>query len=299
MKSHITIAVVLGAFASYAAAQTPTTKPSDPAPATATATSPAATAPATAPATQEAVVFGILKNLETAGNKYLTIKADIVDSTFKAGMGLPPEVRTGYVIYQKQTKDKQWAFRIHYETLKQGEGKAIRDLMDYAFMAEKPGSNTGSVLCIAEHANKVLRRIQVAAPGKEIEPMTLGKGPFPLPFGQKAGDVLERFDVTTRPLQPGEPPNTVYLRMVPKPKYKQDVNFVELQMWIDKGLNLPIKLISRDTTKPPLVTTVTFGMDKDGKVKIEFNKDVPQNEFMLERPRDWKLVTTSLEKETQ
>ena len=36
---------------------------------------------------------------------------------------------------------------------------------------------------------------QIVAPGENFDPLKLGEGPFPLPVGQPAGEVLARFEV--------------------------------------------------------------------------------------------------------
>ena len=45
---------------------------------------------------------------------------------------------------------------------------------------------------------------QVAEAGQKVNPFEIGRGPFPLPFGQKTADVLKNFDVSTRPPQAGD-----------------------------------------------------------------------------------------------
>ena len=62
--------------------------------------------------------------------------------------------------------------------------------MDWAF--------DGQFLTEVKHRIKQQTRYQLAAEGQKIEPMRLGKGPFPLPFGQKVEEVVKYFDVTSR-----------------------------------------------------------------------------------------------------
>ena len=66
------------------------------------------------------------------------------------------------------------------------------------------------------HNVRQMVRYEVAAEGEEAKSLTLGEGPLPLPFGQKAKDVLERFEVSTRATTTAEPKGTDYLKMVVK-----------------------------------------------------------------------------------
>lgn len=245
----------------------------------------AASEPASAPA-PDAAALKILDSLEQAGLKHKTIQADI-DYTVVAGSWGDKEIRTGYVLYAKSAPDADASFRIHFNTLRQGEGAKIRELVDYAFTRDEGGTQW---LIIAEHANRKLRRVQVAAEGQNVEPLRIGKGPFPLPFGQKASEVVKYFIVTTRPLEAGEPEKTDYIKLVPKPEYKSEMNFTELQMWVDQGNGLPAKVISRESNKTR--TTVIFS-------KLKTNHAIENSSFSIERPTGWKVEVTPLEKKQQ
>ena len=67
--------------------------------------------------------------------------------------------------------------RIAFETLRQGAGRKIRAKVDYAF--------DGQWFTVAKHRIRQMTRYQVAVKGEHVEPMRLGKGPFPLPFGAR------------------------------------------------------------------------------------------------------------------
>lgn len=252
------------------------------APAPTPATTPSATAaptsrPTSAPAVDKKVL-DILNKLQAAGDKHKTIQADIVYTVTDPKVG-EEETRNGYTFYQKEAASAPAKFRIHFDTLKQGDGARIKEVVDYAF--------NGEDLSIAEHKNKKLRRIQVAAPGQKVEPLKIGKGPFPLPFGQKTDDVINFFGPTTRDLLPNEPKGTVYLKLVPLPEHRKEINFAELQMWIDPATYLPVKLISREASK--VLTTVLFD-------KIQVNKELPAESFRMELPRGWTYEYTPLKK---
>ncbi len=227
------------------------------------------TAPATRPATDPAAMK-ILNDLETAGEKYKTIKANIVFREVDRMLGESKQ-HTGWVAYQKSAGKSPTMFRITFETLKLGNGPVSKSKVDYAF--------DGKFFTVAKHGIKDMMRKQIAAEGEDIQPLKLGTGPFPIPFGQKAADVTRRFEVTTRPSQKTDPKNTRYLKLVPRRKYRKEISFKRAEMWIDTKTQLPVKLVSRDKKK--MITTVTF--DKlQTNVKIDAKKM-----FHIPRPAGW------------
>jgi len=236
------------------------------------ATGPAAPAPPTEAAME------LLKALESAGDKFTAIRADIVYTVFNPTLG-DKETRTGYVLYVAAKGDNPARFRIHFQTRQEGDGPRIKDEMEYAF--------DGKWFNVKDHANKKLQQIQVAAPGEKVEPLRLGKGPFPLPFGQKVDDVLEFFHPVTRDPLPSDPPNTRYLKLTPKPGKSDQVNFTEVEQWMDKETYLPVKLIAKEKNKT--VTTVLFGKREGDKLIIDTKPAIKDSDFTLSRPTGWQL----------
>jgi hypothetical protein len=246
--------------------------------------SPTASAPAVDPR-----VAGLLAKCEAAGDQYKTIRAELVLTAQDKELG-DTEERTGWLAYKKDEEktDKQEAspakFRIHFETLSQGNDSPKKlEPVDYAF--------DGLFLTVEKHKLKEMTRYQVAAEGQKIEPLRLGKGPFPMPFGQKAEDVNKYFVATTRPVRPeaGEPKDTEYLRLVTREEYKKEINFVTLEMWLDPTTHLPVKFISAERGNKK-VTTVTL-------TNTTTNKEVDPKLFDLPKPpSDWNYRVEPLEK---
>ncbi len=256
-------------------------------------TTPAAT-PATTQGSQPAAdpaAKKILDALEAAGGRNKTIRSDLnyevknpsLDST---------ETRTGYVLYQKNDPKDFTRFRVHFDTLQQSDGDQagprILEKKDYAFGPDKDGTQWMS---IKEFANKKLILRQVAPADKIVEPLQIGEGPFPLPFGQKTKDVLKCCDVSTRPAKADDPKGTDYIRLVPKPDYRNKLNFAVMEMWVDRELGLPIKIVSTEHNKT--ATTVIFLIDE--KHKIEINKPMKPDDFKLDRPVGWTVESKPLE----
>jgi hypothetical protein len=228
---------------------------------------PAATA--TAPAVDPAAMK-VLKRLEAAGSKHPNVAArlDYLVDMLQAG---ERERRAGTVYYQAARKDQPAKFRIHFDTLRQDDGPRIRNVVDYVF--------DGAWLTVRKERIKQETRYQLP-PGKNVNPRQLGKGPFPVPFGQKAETVLEFFAVSTRPTAKADPPKTDYLKLVTRKRSRRDLSVKWMEMWVRQD-GLPMKIIAEDRSENR--TTVVFD-------KIETPKEFPKKTFDLPAPpRGWEL----------
>jgi len=239
--------------------------------------SPATTKPSSKPTTTTAssepldpAVVKILRDQEYAADKYATIRADVDFKVVDRRIG-DSETRTGWVVYQKGRQGEKAKFRAHFDTLRQGEGANRKEVVDWAF--------DGYWLSKAQPRIKQILRLQIVAEGQKSEPMRLGKGPLPLPFGQKADEVLAYYDASTRPVATDEPKGTTYLKLNVKKAHYAEMDSVRLEIWVDPRTQLPVKLVSRDKKKK--VTTVTFSNVKTN-IKID-----PRKMFELPLPAMW------------
>ena len=118
-------------LAAAALASDPSTAPPSP-PVTATS-APAAAKPttSTAPAVSPGVMK-ILQAMEETGKKHATITADIDYHLNKTLVG-DTQARTGNVAFSRETPKQAARFRVHFATLKRGDGKAAAVRVDYAF----------------------------------------------------------------------------------------------------------------------------------------------------------------------
>ncbi|MDY6913139.1 MAG: outer membrane lipoprotein carrier protein LolA [Planctomycetota bacterium] len=266
MSRYIRLTMTICIFLSASAAGAPDCEP--------------ATLPATLPTTRPATMK-ILRNLEQTGDEYATVRADVNYHVEMPQTG-DSETRSGWVAYQKQSEKAAAKFRIHFETLRLGAGRKTRDRVDYAF--------DGKWLSVKKHRIRQMTRYQLAddnLPTKEAQPLRLGKGPFPIPFGQKADDVLKYFRVQSRPAAPKEPQGCDYLKLTPYRKFRREMDFVRLEMWIDRERHLPAKIISVDKNKDE--RTVIFD---NIKTNVRFNDAM----FHLPRPAGWQLRVEPLRK---
>lgn len=255
--------------------------PADPRPAAPpepkpTASSPAESAPENSSVSPAA--RAILDRLERAGDTFVTLRADLEYEVRNAMTG-ETELRTGTVAYQKETADQPAKFRVNFQTLRLEEGPVTRQRVEYLF--------DGRFVIKDQYATKTRTCWQVAAEGQRVEALRIGKGPFPIPFGQKTRDVLELLHAGTRPAESSDPPNTDFLLLSPLPGREKDVNFTRLEMWVDRRTNLPVKLRARDENQT--VKTVVFS-------HIQTNPKIDPKLFDEPRPAGFELIVERLER---
>lgn len=93
---------------------------------------------------------------------------------------------------------------------------------------------------VEKHPNqKQFTKRRIAPPDADFDPLRVGEGPLPIPIGQKADDILARYDAELR--APGElfdeqnaamgsfVNDTIQLRLTPKPG--RDDEFTEIRLW--------------------------------------------------------------------
>ncbi len=218
--------------------------------------------------------WAILERLEEAGEKYATLRAEL-DYQVDSRMTGEKEARTGEVAYQRKTEKQPAKYRVLFETLRLDEGPRMKRKVDYIF--------DGRFVIRDNYKIKTRTKGEVS-PQARKNALQIGKGPFPVPFGQKAEEVIQYLQPTTRKPDEKDPANTDYLKLVPRKGHKKDVNFVLLEMWVDRKTNLPIKIKSRDNSKN--ITTVIFkNIQTQSKIDPKiFNKDKPAGFELIVEP---------------
>ena len=218
--------------------------------------------------------------MESAGKTTKTIRADLTYKTVNTSLG-DSEYRTGWVAYQsKQTiksGDKTTTspamFRVHFETMRLGRGKTTKSPVDYAY--------DGKNLTVARAKNKVITRFQMPPGNNAADMMRLGKGPMPLPFGQKTADMVKYFICTNRPTRATDPVDTVYLSLVPRKEHAKELSTLYIHLWVSTKTHLPVKIVTRDKTKN--IITSTFN-------KTVTNQAIKKSLFAIPKPLGWKLI---------
>jgi hypothetical protein len=256
------------------------------APATTQAASAEEAAPATAPAeptsreTRPAVDPGAMKvllALEQSGQRYRSIRADLDMTVLLPALG-DREQRTGWVAYRRGPEAESEKIRVHFETLRLGEGPNTRQREDYTF--------DGQWACQAQHSVKQLTRWQVAEEGQRVQALRIGKGAFPpLPFGQKATDILDYYDAKLLPPAEGDPSDCDHLELTALRGRRGEVDFLHLDLWVHRKTALPVKVA---------------GSDKDGNTKtvvltnVQTDVKLPDDTFELKAGFGWTVNTQPL-----
>ena len=278
MKPHATIAAFgLLFLASSGWAQT--TRPALGPRVTATTRPAPTTAPSADPATKK-----ILDAMEAAGKKVKTILADLTYESINTSLG-DREYRTGWVAYRSKQTFKSGTkeitippmFRVHFETVRLGKGKTTKDPVDYAY--------DGKILTIARARTKTITRFQLPPERNAGDMMQLGKGPMPLPFGQKTADMIRFFKCTNRPSRSSDPKDTVYLSLVTRDIHKKDLSTIYIHMWVSTKTHLPVKIKTRDKTKNIITTAFS---------KTVINEALKQSVFTISKPFGWKIIIQPL-----
>lgn len=191
------------------------------------------------------------------------------------------ERRTGELVYRLDPQTKRKTFAILFDSVIAGQRKR-NDLKHYIF--------DGRWLVEINHKEKQFIKREIVAPGKELDPLKLGEGPFPLPIGQARADVLARFDVTPAEV-PQEGPlkdlkNVEGLTLVPKPGTREARDFAKVVLFYDKQTSLPIGIHTMEPDggdeKTILLGDVQRNPQLDEAALGKLNIHEPD-------PREWKI----------
>ncbi len=213
--------------ASTQPAQQPPSDPAKPA-------APAAQPPAAPPGPQlDPAVDDLLTKLEKSATDLNSFTADVTYEKEDVVLGRR-ELRTGNLIY-RLNPDNSKSFAILFDSTIVNDKKRAEE-KHYIF--------NGRWLAEVDHKNKQFIKREVVPPGKQLDPLKLGEGPFPLPVGQPKAQVLARFDVTKADL-PKEGRlkdlrNVDGLLLVPKPGGPQAQDFAKVELFYDRETLLPV-----------------------------------------------------------
>jgi hypothetical protein len=132
----------------------------------------------------------LLTRLEANAADLTSFMAKIVYEKEDAVLGRR-EIRTGEIIYRIHEQTRTFAALFDSLTIVPSSGKAGRRekrLQHYVF--------DGRWLAEIDHEDRRFIKREIVPPGRTLDPLKLGEGPFPLPIGQAKADVLARFEVS-------------------------------------------------------------------------------------------------------
>ena len=213
--------------------------------------------PAKEAAPLEPDVASVLDRIEAAGKDLQSFTATIAYEKQDELLGRR-ELRTGEIIYRVDPNGHDKAFAVLFDSLIVNKSRRPNE-KHYIF--------NGRWLVEIDHESKQFIKREIVAPGKVLDPLKLGEGPFPLPIGQAKEEVLERFDVTM--IQ--EMPNEVLLKdlanfdgllLVPKPGTQEFNDFARVELYYDRATSLPVG---------------TFAVEADANRKVVRLRDLKRN----------------------
>jgi hypothetical protein len=96
----------------------------------------------------------------------------------------------------------------------------------------------------AQERTKSIVKREIVRPGDKQagDLFKIGKGPFPMPFGQKKEDIVRHFTIKLVPPQPGDPPDSDHLVCTPLPGTDMDRRYGKVHFLIDRKLDVPVRV---------------------------------------------------------
>lgn len=244
----------------------------------ATAPGPAIAEPATPPpASAPDEAAALLKRLETAHAGVRDFQAKVIYESYDAVLERR-EIRTGKLVFEKTGGRRRLG--ILFDRVIVG-GRAQNRRKDWIF--------DGAWLIERDHAARLFLKRQIVPPGEDFDPLKLGEGPFPLPVGQAADEVMARFEVETLEA-PGDAAlagrmkdaDTVGLLLRPRAGTDLAEDVERIEVFYDKKTLLPVGILVADR-------------DQDVKTAalrdLEVNKGVDAALLEVENPdpREWQI----------
>ncbi|MHC4443456.1 MAG: hypothetical protein ACYTF1_00550 [Planctomycetota bacterium] len=134
-----------------------------------------------------------------------------------------------------------------------------------------------------------INKTQIVRPGEKLDVFKIGKGPFPLPFGQKKKDILDHFTVKLiRPNPKKDPPDTDHLECTPLLGTELAKKFGTVHFYIHRKLDLPVCVRTVEKQEGVQVEA-SFLPDK-----IAINKGLSADKLKHPEPRGYEISTHTL-----
>jgi hypothetical protein len=217
------------------------------------------------------VVDNILERLEAAGRTIQDLRSQVA---YKIVNPLIEDeiTKKGELFFKSDEPNSRFLVRfdktIQEETL---DRKKEWHLFDGRFYTEA-----------RESTKQVIKR-EVVAEGDQIDPFEIGKGPFPLPFGQKKGEILKHFTVKRIAPAIGDPANTDHLECLPREGSPLADQYKRVEFYVDKGIELPVKIFAITADDSPRERTAEF-------TKLEKNPGFGASVFRLKEIQSWPVT---------
>jgi outer membrane lipoprotein-sorting protein len=227
----------------------------------------------------------ILQRLQKVPKKYRTFQAEMLQASQNRLEGTV-EYRWGSFLAfsgkDEETEAPIYKFAASFKVVAQEDEPRSQDRKDYTF--------DGKWGTMVLHKAKQIKRYRTPAGNEPQDIFRIGEGPFLLPIGQDVQEVVKTFEVhLQRPrfakilsrfdredVKTDAPAETDYLLLATRPEYKEKVNLVMVEIWVDRKTDLPLQIISYKGDFAGLrgVKEVKLLRFKDFKVDQEISQDV-------------------------
>jgi len=187
---------------------------------------------AVAPSSGDPVIDAILDRLEAKGKAIKGLSATMMYASVTVFPVEDKKTKEGTLLFARGQPNAR--FRVHF-TKKIYSGTVDRSEELYIF--------DGRWLIIRNDKAKTVTRRQIARDGEHKDPFKIGKGLFPLPFGQRRDEMLRHFKISLKPFELGDPLHSQHLHCVPRPKAQLAGKYSRVEMYVDKRLDLPIRIV--------------------------------------------------------
>lgn len=220
-------------------------------------------------------VDAILDRLEEKGRIVKGLKCQIVYTHVLVDPVESRKVKEGTLLFARAEPNSR--FLVHFEQMK-ADGVIRKSSEYYGF--------DGRWMIERNDRARTIHKYEVAREGERRDAFKIGEGPFPLPFGQKRAEILANFKVTLEPFTLGDPLQSEHLRCIPLPGTELATRYTRVEMYIDKRLELPVRLVSEN-------------IKDDSRIEVDF-KDINTDDapagsrFAIEEPRDFEVQVETL-----
>lgn len=249
-----------------------------PASQTATSRLAAASQPMSMPAAEthpDPRIHDILERLEKRGRTIHDLSAKLRWEIFDEIIE-DKQAKIGQLLFKREEPHPKFFVRFDKTIIEdQVIRKAEEHLFDGRWYIEK-----------REATKSVIKR-QIVREGEKFDPFRIGQGPFPLPFGQKEADIIDRFDVTLIAPQKGDPAASEHLKLLPKGG-ELAAKYRELHFYISQKIDLPVKIVAKQ--KDDKVLTVWFE-------EVKVNSGIAGGRFAVQIPSNdptWSYTVETL-----
>lgn len=232
--------------------------------------------PVTGATSGDPQVDQILDRLEVKGAEIKGLKCDLIYKYVTPFPVINEQTKEGTLLFARAQPNSK--FLIHFEKLIVDDVK--RDTGEY-FLFD------GQWLTERNDKAKTINKTQIARPGEQSDPFKLGKGPFPLPFGQKRSDILENFKVTLEKFTLGDPRGSKHLHCIPLETSELARKYSRVEIFVDPNLELPVRIVSENKKD-------------DSRIEVDFknidlNNAPAGSRFRIDEPRDYQVTNDPLD----